>query len=80
MPDIKHISESSSNVLFSSVFREMLQNSDDSGSRTVEVHFETAAYRGQRDRRGEILDVPTLSDLKSAFVLVFGPSHGHLLC
>lgn len=28
------------------MFRELLQNSDDAGSDTVEIHFETAALRG----------------------------------
>jgi hypothetical protein len=61
-----------------SVFRELLQNSDDAESPTVEVHFETAAYLDRRDRREEILDVPTLPDLKSTSVLALGPSHAHV--
>jgi len=45
------------------LFRELLQNSDDAGSATVEVHFETAAYRDRRDQKEE-----TLPDLKSTSV------------
>jgi hypothetical protein len=76
LPDIYYAS--SLNVLFPSVFRELLQNSDDAESPTVEVHFETAAYLDRRDRREEILDVPTLPDLKSTSVLALGPSHAHV--
>ncbi|KAF8125469.1 hypothetical protein EV363DRAFT_1402460 [Boletus edulis] len=40
-----------------SVFRELLQNSDDAQSHTVEIHFETAAYLDRRKRREENLSV-----------------------
>ncbi len=30
------------------VFRELLQNSDDAGSKSVEIHFETQAYLNRR--------------------------------
>ena len=55
-------------VLFPSVFRELLQNSDDAGSLMVEVHFETAAFRDRRDRKEE-----TLPDLESTSVLALVP-------
>ncbi|KAF8415202.1 hypothetical protein L210DRAFT_3465017 [Boletus edulis BED1] len=47
------------------LFRELLQNSDDAQSHTVEIHFETAAYLDQRKRREENLGVSALPDLKS---------------
>ena len=59
-------------VLFPSVFRELLQNSDDAGSLTAEVHFETAAGRDRRDRKEK-----SLPDLKSTSVLALGPSHAY---
>ncbi|KAG6375323.1 hypothetical protein JVT61DRAFT_3551 [Boletus reticuloceps] len=47
------------------LFRELLQNSDDAQSHTVEIHFETAAYLDRRKRREETLSVSALPDLKS---------------
>ena len=55
--------------MFPSVFRELLQNSDDARSDAVEVHFDTAAYLDRRDRRAEIIDIPTLPDLESISVI-----------
>ena len=63
--------------MFPSVFRELLQNSDDAVSTAVEIHFETAAYLDRRDRGEDIPDATTLPDLKSTPVLAFGPSHVH---
>jgi hypothetical protein len=43
------------------VFRELLQNADDAGSSTVEIHFETTVY--QRCAREENTR-PSMVDLK----------------
>ncbi|KAI9454957.1 hypothetical protein HD554DRAFT_2149343 [Boletus coccyginus] len=43
------------------VFRELLQNSDDAGCDSVEIHFETVAFSGQ--------DPPTLADSKTINVV-----------
>ena len=56
----------------SSVFRELLQNSDDAQSHVVEVHFNTAAYLDRRDQKSEVIDVPIPPDLKTTSVLAFG--------
>ncbi|KAF8432206.1 hypothetical protein L210DRAFT_3763951 [Boletus edulis BED1] len=48
------------------IFRELLQNSDDAQSRAVEIRFETAAYLDRRKRKEENHSVPlTLPDLSS---------------
>ncbi|KIJ65764.1 hypothetical protein HYDPIDRAFT_186930 [Hydnomerulius pinastri MD-312] len=54
-------------VFIVSVFRELLQNSDDAGSSTVEIHFETAAYQGRA--KEENTGPPMLPDLKSTHVI-----------
>ena len=56
------------------MFRELLQNSDDAQSSSVEIHFETAAYLDREEQREDNLDVPSLPDLKSAPVLALGSS------
>lgn len=61
------------------VFRELLQNSDDAGATTVEIHFETQAYmsskgasstNGQNEGLGEKVVARKLPDLKSAMVRI----------
>ena len=57
------------------VFRELLQNSDDASAKAVEIHFETKAYVAKREG-GETVDVDAagdgavekLPDLKTAIV------------
>jgi hypothetical protein len=51
------------------VFRELLQNSDDAEARSVEIRFETGPYLSQQDGRDLQSDTPEegdLPDLKSA--------------
>ena len=55
------------------MFRELLQNSDDAQSSSVEIYFETAAYLDRKERREDDLDVPPLPDLKSTSVLTLDP-------
>ena len=56
------------------VFRELLQNSDDAASRKVEIRFETEAYlarQGAKDENkptGEVNGKLKLPDLKTALV------------
>ncbi|KAF8552603.1 hypothetical protein OG21DRAFT_1443221 [Imleria badia] len=50
------------------LFRELLQNSDDARSSKVEIHFETAEHLDRRDQREENPDASTLPDLKCASV------------
>ncbi|KAG6379359.1 hypothetical protein JVT61DRAFT_11822 [Boletus reticuloceps] len=48
------------------IFRELLQNSDDAQSHAVEIRFETAAYLDRRERKKGNHNVPlTLPDLSS---------------
>ena len=54
------------------VFRELLQNSDDARSSAVEIRFETAAYLRRKDGEQGNVDVPPLPNLKSAHVRVLG--------
>lgn len=52
------------------VFRELLQNSDDAQSKSVEIHFETQDFINRRDAihvGGEQRERP-LPDLKTAIV------------
>ena len=55
-------------VFILSVFRELLQNADDAGSSTVEIHFETIVY--QRRAGEENTRPSTVSDLKLTDVRV----------
>ena len=55
-------------VFILSVFRELLQNADDAGSSTVEIHFETIVY--QRRAGEENTRPSTVSDLKPTDVRV----------
>ena len=57
-------------ILLTSVFRELLQNSDDARSSAVEIRFETAAYLRRKDSEQGNLDVPPLPNLKSTHVRV----------
>jgi hypothetical protein len=50
------------------VFRELLQNSDDAQSSAVEIRFETAAYLHQKSEQEEGAGPRALPDLKSSFV------------
>ena len=58
-----------------SVFRELLQNSDDASSKAVEIHFETKPYVTKQEA-GETVNAPVaddgavekLPDLKTAIV------------
>ncbi len=68
------------NGLSNTVFRELLQNSDDAGSRSVEIRFETGTYlsreKGVNSQSYKHEDLP---DLKTAAVcgfLVFTPRMG----
>lgn len=58
--------------LATSVFRELLQNSDDARSSAVEIRFETAAYLRRKDAEQGDIDVPSLPNLKSTYVRVLG--------
>ncbi|KAG8215924.1 hypothetical protein J3R82DRAFT_7898 [Butyriboletus roseoflavus] len=51
------------------VFRELLQNSDDARSSAVEIHFETDAYLHRKDGGPGNIDVPSLPNLKSTHVV-----------
>jgi hypothetical protein len=51
------------------VFRELLQNSDDAEARSVEIRFETGPYLSQedgRDLRSDTAERGDLPDLKTA--------------
>ncbi|KAF8549066.1 hypothetical protein OG21DRAFT_1500623 [Imleria badia] len=50
------------------LFRELLQNSDDARSSKVEIHFETAEHLDRRAQREENPDTSILPDLKCACV------------
>ncbi|KAH0825764.1 hypothetical protein J3R83DRAFT_8923 [Lanmaoa asiatica] len=50
------------------VFRELLQNSDDAWSSAVEICFETDAYLRRKDGKHGNIGVPSLPSLKSAHV------------
>lgn len=54
------------------VFRELLQNSDDARSSAVEIRFETAAYLRRKDPDGGQgnTDIPTLPNLKTTHVRI----------
>ena len=65
------------------VFRELLQNSDDAQSKSVEISFETQAFIDRRSRetsRDDIVDVSEirLPDLKTAHVGFPTSSANHL--
>ena len=64
--------------LLTTVFRELLQNSDDARSSAVEIRFETAAYLFRKDEQ-ENTDVLPLPNLKSTHVRVLGAvTHSHV--
>ncbi|KAF8128969.1 hypothetical protein EV363DRAFT_1220883 [Boletus edulis] len=50
------------------VFRELLQNSDDARASAVEIHFETAAYLRRKEGEQGNIDIPSLPNLRSTYV------------
>ncbi|KAI6097053.1 hypothetical protein F5141DRAFT_481577 [Pisolithus sp. B1] len=52
-----------------SVFRELLQNSDDAGCDAAEIYFETAAFLGQNPEAAADAGPHVLSDLKTTSVV-----------
>ena len=54
--------ENQRNIYIIPVFRELLQNSDDAQSTSVQIYFETAAA---------LRDLPTLSDFKPSDVCAY---------
>ena len=67
------LSGSSEQLSINTVFRELLQNSDDAGSRSVEIRFETKNHLSQEKgvdfQSGK--HEPGLPDLKTAVVCGF---------
>ncbi|KAF8119611.1 hypothetical protein EV363DRAFT_1496328 [Boletus edulis] len=50
------------------VFRELLQNSDDAGCDTAEIHFETAAFSGRNPKAAMNADASILPELEATDV------------
>lgn len=64
-----------SHIVDSSVFRELLQNSDDAGCDTVEIRFETAAFLGLDPEPGTNAAPPRPPNPKTTNVENDFPSH-----
>ena len=63
-------------MLWFLVFRELLQNSADSGSKAVQVHFETQGYLDQQKEKVPLSEDWRIPDFKTTLVWLIS---GHVI-